>query len=59
MLIAPCHNAAAQYVTFDHGRYKFRDGRVLDDASFGQRDGNPVLVFAGNGGANQRWSLPK
>jgi hypothetical protein len=59
MLIAPCHNAAAQYVTFDHGRYKFRDGRVLDDASFGQRDGNPVLVFADNGGANQRWSLPK
>jgi hypothetical protein len=59
MLIAPCHNAATQYVTFDHGLYKYRDGRVLDDASFGQSDGNPVLVFAYNGGANQRWSLPK
>ena len=59
MLIAPCDNAATQYVTYDHGRYKFRDGRVLDDKSFGQRDGNPVLVFAYNGGANQRWSLPK
>ena len=59
MLIAPCDNAATQYVTFDHGRYKYRDGRVLDDASFGQSDGNPVLVFAYNGGANQRWSLPK
>ena len=59
MLIAPCDNAATQYVTYDHGLYKFRDGRVLDDKSFGQRDGNPVLVFAYNGGANQRWSLPK
>jgi hypothetical protein len=59
MLIAPCQNAAAQYVTFDHGRYKYRDGRVLDDKSFGRGNGNPVLVFADNGGANQRWSLPK
>jgi hypothetical protein len=59
MLIAPCDNARSQYVTYDNGRYKYRDGRVLDDKSFGTSDGNPVLVFANNGGANQRWSLPK
>jgi hypothetical protein len=59
MLLAPCDNSAAQYVTYDHGLYKYRDGRVLDDASFGTGDGNPVLTFAYNGGANQRWSLPK
>jgi Ricin-type beta-trefoil lectin domain len=59
MLLAPCDNEAAQYVTYDHGLYKYRDGRVLDDASFGTSDGNPVLTFAFNGGANQRWSLPK
>jgi hypothetical protein len=59
VLIAPCHNAATQYVTYDHGLYEFRDGRVLDDKAFGQSDGNPVLVFAYNGGANQHWSLPK
>ena len=59
MLIAPCDNARSQYVTYDHGLYKYRDGRVLDDKSFSKADGNPVLVFAYNGGANQRWSLPK
>jgi hypothetical protein len=59
LLLAPCDNEAAQYVTYDHGLYKYRDGRVLDDASFGTSDGNPVLVFAFNGGANQRWTLPK
>ena len=59
LLLAPCDNEATQYVTYDHGLYKYRDGRVLDDKSFGKADGNPVLVFAYNGGANQRWSLPK
>jgi hypothetical protein len=59
MLVTPCNNARAQYVTYDNGLYKYRDGRVLDDKSFGKGDGNPVLVFAYNGGANQLWSLPK
>ena len=59
MLLAPCDNAASQYVTYDHGLYKYRDGRVLDDRSFGTNDGNPVLVYAFNGGKNQLWSLPK
>ena len=59
LLLAPCDNEATQYVTYDRGLYKYRDGRVLDDKSFGKADGNPVLVFAYNGGANQRWSLPK
>jgi hypothetical protein len=59
LLLAPCDNEATQYVTYDRGLYKYRDGRVLDDKSFGKSDGNPVLVFAFNGGANQRWTLPK
>ncbi len=59
LLLAPCDNAASQYVTYDHGLYKYRDGRVLDDRSFGTNDGNPVLVYAFNGGKNQLWTLPK
>jgi hypothetical protein len=59
LLLAPCDNEATQYVTYDRGLYKYRDGRVLDDKSFGKSDSNPVLVFAFNGGANQRWTLPK